>query len=325
MCDIRFGFLGCVGAALLVACSGAAPSTIGTNNQGGGCTAPNPPQPAGAGATLQATVEAQQLALLDSLFGTYMRGDVVVYRGNLQAHDNASALANTAVYGPQPDGSIAEGPALARLETRVASGGDWTPPRDGVSGNSSVLVLYGLANNDRVNLLQQDGQPGTTWAGEIEPDNSTATLTGSCTACAPDLSAKPATIGIDGFTSSGVVSVFMGYAGKWGMMVDVTAHTTVTASLTAASACTLTWNELSVVNSATGPDELSGDLGLGDFKDAGDEMVWHASGSVSGPGSPCPTYTPYTIDLWVKKNDLGSFGVRNFQAGTPAMSCPPTG
>ena len=35
----------------------------------------------------------------------------------------------------------------------------------------------------------------------------------------------------------------------------------------------------------------------------------------------CGTMTSYTIDLWVKKTDLGAHGVRNFTVTSTQMVC----
>jgi hypothetical protein len=275
-------------------------------------------------ASQDAQASAQGLAKLEDLVGRWLRGDVVVYRGTVHAHDNASALANTEVYGPRPDGVIADQPALAALDLHPTRGGDFSPVREDGPGQSATLVVHATTDKLLFTLGQSDAQTTTTLASFIEGDHTTATLATSCDGCAPSFWAKPATLAIDLETST-VVTVFQGYAGQDGHDVDVTAHTWATAALTRADACSLRWEDLVVLDGLTGPNEFSSDLGLSDFKLEGGDYVWHDGGAFSGPpyNGKCYTSTSYKIDLYIDAADLGRYGTRNFVLGTSQTMCPP--
>jgi hypothetical protein len=279
---------------------------------------PVAPLPVDAYAPLQARAEAAQLATLDRLIGRYLRGEVLVYRGTMHAHDNASALANPEAGGMRPDGAIAEGPALALLQTRMSSRGDMNPPP---LGRSAFLVVYDLAERKHVIFEQPQARPRVTEVSLVTPFVTTAGMITSCTACAPNLWETPASIALGELTATGVVSVFMGTAGKDGRQVDVTARTVASAALTNAAPCTLQFQELVLLSSSPGPDEL--ELTLTSFTPSGDELVWHTAGAFDTASTPCPTTTPYKIDVYVDTHDLSHYGTRNFTLGTPGQACPP--
>jgi hypothetical protein len=259
---------------------------------------------------------------VDRLVGTYLRGDVTVYRGTAKAHDNASALANTAVYGPRPDGVIAAGPALALLDVRAPSGGDWLPPRPDPPGKSAILVVHAVPASLHFILEQPLAQPALTEGGLLSGVATTASLVTSCTGCAPSFAGRPATIVFQDLTTTGVVSVFMGYAGQGGKDVNVTATVVASADLALAPPCSLGFDDLVILDSATGPNEI--DLTLSSFVLIGNEMVWHTAGSFSVPSmGKCSISTPYTIDVFVDRSDLSRVGTRNFVLGTPAQQCAP--
>jgi hypothetical protein len=266
---------------------------------------------------------ATSLQTMDRLIGPYLRGEVAVYRGTMKAHDNASALANVAVYGPRPDGDIALGPALARVEVHVASTGDWGPPKSAISGNLASLVLRSVATGDHVVLSQLDTDATTTLATLVGKDREFVTLTSSCTGCMADLAAKPANLALSGLTTTGTTTSFQGYAGQGGQDVAVTVHTTVSADLTKVAACDLRFEDLVAANVITGPNESH--AGLENAIDTGTELVWHETGSIGGPGGhTCADITAYTIDRFVKKSDLGVYGARNFVLGATTQICAPT-
>lgn len=64
--------------------------------------------------------------------------------------------------------------------------------------------------------------------------------------------------------------------------------------------------------------------GLEEMTDAGDELVWKLVGSIGdAAGHKCSTITPYTIEAFVKKSDLGTYGARNFKLGAATQNCAP--
>jgi hypothetical protein len=285
-------------------------------------TAPPVAPAADPSASPEVYANAKSLATLDRQIGPYLRGEVVVYRGTMKAHDNASALANVEVYGPRPDGVITEGPALARLAVQSASTGDWAPPKSAISGNLASLVLRSVATKSHVVLAQLDSEATTTAATLVGEERQFVTLNSSCAGCMADLATKPVKIDLTDLTTTGTVSSFQGYAGKDGKYVDVTVHTTVSASLTQVPACELHFEDLVAANVITGPNES--EAGLEDAIDTGDELVWHEVGSIGGPaGHQCANVTDYTIDRFVKKGDLGTYGARNFKLGATRQLCAP--
>jgi hypothetical protein len=259
------------------------------------------------------------LKMLDTYIGRYLRGEVAIYSGTAKAHDNRSALVNSIVYGPRPDGVIAQGPALAVLQVRPASDSDWDPPRTNPTGTTSVLVVHGLPPDQHYILEQHSTEPGLTFVSLLSPVSTTASMVTSCQNCAPDLSNKPASISFD-VTATGPMTVYMGYAYDGGHDVNITAEVTASADLTALPLCSLTFDDLVVIESATGPNEISANP----FKKQGNEMVYSTGGSFTVGGTAmCPLVQSYTIDLYVDLNDLSHYGTRNFVAGTPSVRCVP--
>ena len=265
---------------------------------------------------------ARAVKAVDSKIGSYLRGEIIAYRGTMKAHDNASATANVEVYGPRPDGDIAEGPALARVDVRDASTGDWSPPRQTVSGQLASLVLRSVGSKSHVILGQLAGEPATTFATSVGAEREFVTLQSTCSGCLPDLTARPATLSFQELTTTGTVSSFQGYAGKDGAYVDVTVHTTTSATLTRVAPCDVRFEDMVALNVIAGPNESN--AGLEEMTDAGDELVWKLVGSIGdAAGHKCSTITPYTIEAFVKKSDLGTYGARNFKLGAATQNCAP--
>ena len=260
--------------------------------------------------------------MLDWLVGRYLRGDVKVYRGTAKSHDNASALANTIVYGPRPDGDIPEGQAIALLDVRTATSGDWYPSHPDPQGESAYLVVHAVPASLHFILEQPTGTPGLTEASLLSPVATTASLVMSCTGCLPSFASAPQTISFKDLTTTGTATVFMGYAGQGGHDVSVTETVTSSADLTRESPCALGFEDLVILDSATGPNEI--DITLSSFVKEGAEMVWHTAGAFSVPTTgKCSMTTPYTIDAFVDLGDLSNVGTRNFVLGTSGEICAP--
>jgi len=304
--------------------NGGGASSGGSSN-GGPCSfsvAPAVPAPAAPGASPEQQANAAELRSLDFLVGRFLRGDVAVYRGTARAKDNASVLANTEVYGPRPDGEIPQGPAIALLEVREASGGDWNPPRQGTQGASAYLVVHGLPADRHVIFEQPASTPGLTEVSLLSGIATTASLVTSCTDCGPQLLGVPPTIAFTDLTAAGTVSVFMGYAGQGGGYVDVTAQVVASVDLEKAPICSLQFDDLVVLDSATGPNQI--DATMSSFSRVGGEMIRQSGGSVTvGGAEPCPLVQSYTMDVFIDLADLGHYGIRNFQTGAPAEQCHP--
>jgi hypothetical protein len=259
---------------------------------------------------------------LDLLIGRYLRGEVTVYDGTTHAQDNRSALVNAEVYGPQPDSAIANGPALALLQVRPALDRDWDPANPTPTGTTATLVVHGLPPDQHFILRQHSSEPGKTEVSLLSPVSTTATMATSCSDCAPNLSGTPANIAFTDLTATGQLMIFMGYAASGGHDVDVTARVTASAELARLPPCSLTFDELMVLDSATGPNEIDNTLQA--FQKNGREMSYETGGAFTVGGTAmCPLRQPYTIELYVDLDDLGHYGTRNFVAGTPAVSCVP--
>jgi len=309
------------------ASSGGASAAGGTRSTqaGSACsfsTAPPAPADADPSASPEARANAAGLRTLDYVIGRYLRGEVAVYGGTAKAQDNRSALVNTEVSGPRPDGVIAEGPALALLQVRPAIDRDWDPANPNPTGTTTTLVVHGLPPDQHFILRQHSSEPELTEVSLLAPVSTTASMATSCTACAPDLVGKPTQVAFPDLTATGQVTVFMGYAAMGGHDVDVTAQVTASADLTLLPACALTFDDLAILETATGPNEIDNTLQA--FKKSGHEMTYMTGGSFTVGGTAmCPLVQPYEIQLYVDLDDLGHYGTRNYVAGTPAVACVP--
>jgi hypothetical protein len=298
------------GTAASTVVDGAAPCTFSV--------APKAPLPIDPSAPLAEQAAGVQLAVMDATIGRYLRGEIRVYRGTLKAADDGSQVAAASGSRGILDGSIPEGPALAMLDIRAASGTDWTPPRVDPKGKSAFLVVHGIASKNQIVLEQPDSDVTLTEAGMISPLGGASPLMLSCKGCGPRLWERPDTLTFADLTATGTVPVMVSPPGQ----PDVTARLVASASLSVADACSLRFEDLQLLSSATGPSET--DPTLYAFERSGEEMVWHASGAIAAPSvSPCVMTNPYTIDVFVDLGDLAHYGTRNFQPGAPTRFCLP--
>ena len=137
---------------------------------------------------------------------------------------------------------------------------------------------------------------------------------GTCSACAPDLLARPTTI------------AWSNQDAVWtGTGVGADYHVVSSTSLSWDCPCALTWDEMVALDVHTLKD--GGDIGLSNFVKEGNEMVWHKQGSIitaypfANQGRCAGRSVPYTIDVYVNLADLSDYGVRNYVEGTPVMYC----
>ncbi|HXK20569.1 MAG TPA: hypothetical protein VNG33_22315 [Polyangiaceae bacterium] len=308
--------------------SSAGTSAVGGDQgaqTGGACsfsTAPAAPADADPSASAEAKANAAGLRTLDFVIGRYLRGEASVYSGTAKAQDNRSALVNTEVAGPRPDSVIAEGPALALLQVRPAADRDWEPQNPNPTGTTATLVIHGLPPDQHFILRQRSADPGLTEVSLLSPVSTTAAMATSCSDCAPDLMGKPQKVALTDLTATGHVMVFMGVAAQGGHDVDVTAQVTASADLALLSPCALTFDDLAIVETATGPNEIDNTLQA--FKKSGHEMTYMTGGSFNVGGTAmCPLVQPYKIELYVDLDDLSHYGTRNYVAGTAAVACVP--
>jgi hypothetical protein len=285
-------------------------------------TAPAAPAPAAAGATAEQGATAAALARYDALIGRFLRGDVTVYSGDFGAF--ASEL-NPASPNPTLN-EFQAGAALALLDIRPTVLADWSPTlaSPAVGSMTAVLVAHSMATPLYAVVAQRsDDTPGTTWLSGVRSDSPTAPqanqLVGSCMSCVPALSPAPEEILIDQARAVRTVT-----ASSDGGSVQVQLNDVVQGQLARVRPCSLRWKQLVTLDTTTGPNEVALDPGLGGFVDSGDEMVEHITSyfldQVITNGT-CGLMTGYTIDLWVKKADLGAHGVRNFTATSTQMVC----
>jgi hypothetical protein len=243
---------------------------------------------------------------LNDLIGQYLRGDVPVYRGTVEAHDDEGQLHGGV------DGTIANSPALAAL--RFASAARAVSPCQAnldLTGNAAILELASLGGDGDVTLEQIDSDPATTWASLVGGNG--CFLAGTCSHCAPVLAEKPAVFAVDRLMAVGALPQS---AGAGAPKVDV--HTVVTTDLHRVSPCSLTLDDLRVINSRMGEDPSWNAYQRGQWSrlvPVADEMVLNDSEIVMSPdGATC---TPYTADLFFKRDRPADYGVRNLKLGMP--------
>jgi hypothetical protein len=272
-------------------------------------TLPVMPPPDDLSLPSETLIERNTLNVLDSLIGRFLRGDVVAYRGTASAHDNAGVIGEAAQDPTIADGTFPDGPVMATLDFHPVRSSDYSPPTADVSGDVAFLFLSSALAHKYVFFSQALTDPSVTEASQIwnagQPGNRG--LVSACISCAPDLWSRPKAIALDDMTTTGVFSVVPAS----GPAVDVTLHTVVSARLTYAPPCSLSYDELVVLNGSTL-----------DFHQEGDELVEHVSNKVGRYiGGSCFDETPYTMDIFVDLNDLGHYGTRNFSLGPPAQMC----
>ena len=292
---------------------------------------PAPPAaalPPDTAASEQAQAEARELVALDALVGRFLRGDVLLYRGTLAAETTATPAMVTNPPRPTGHTEVAEGPALAMLERRLPYVGDWYPAQPSVDLTTEIayLLVHHLTAHRYV-VFAQSGTPATTtWAGGLGFDDDVQVvvtndfLDSSCMDCAPSFAAQPTTLSLSALQTTGTVSAF-----DSGVYYDVRVETKTTANLELASPCTLTWDDLAVLATATGPNEFASDIGLRSFAPEGDEMVAHHQSSYGTPTQrgQCATVTSYAIDVWVKRANLAIAGTRNYHVTGSSNICKP--
>jgi len=263
---------------------------------------------------LEETAEGGALVVLDDLVGRYLRGDVLVYRGTANAHDNAGVIGEAAQSPNFSDETLPDGPVLAGLELRPASPDDYSPPKQNVSGDAAILTLVSALAHKHLILSQALAQQSVTEATQLTNETSSNLLRGlvtACTSCAPKFWSQPGAIVLEDLMTSGVYSVLP----PSGPAVDVTLHTFVSAQLTLAAPCSLTYDDLVVLN---------GERNMAIFALEGSQMVWHYMGTIEPSHSwadGCWFGQPYTLDAFIDPSDLSHYGVRNFKLGTPVREC----
>jgi hypothetical protein len=284
-----------------------------------------PPAPApGPINSAQDFATATELAKYDSLVGRFLRGDVTVYRGTLSGQANLAVNFSAPVY--QIQASIPEGAALAELDIRSTVFGDWRPPRATPPAGSltAALLVHSLPSHLYVSYGQDTDEPGLTWSGFIASDDPTLGVSDnlfdrSCSECAPSFWDRPSTIAFDGLVTTGT-----GLANNAGVTTSVPLSATTSVHLSAAAPCDLGWQDLAILDTATGPNEFAVDVGLRQFQPDGGLMVTHDGGSyvpVLPSRGVCVLATYYSVELWVDQSDLSNHGVRNFSITSMMTVC----
>jgi hypothetical protein len=266
------------------------------------CSLRTPPiNGATTGDPVRDAAETQEMAQLDRLFGRYMRGDVDVYRGSIDAHDTQSIYSRVPPFNIYTDRTMTSDHAIASL---VVDGTD-----------SVTLTVFSPAEQEYVVFAQSSSAPGVTSANGILLDAQYGGQVATCSGCAPDFFSDPTTVA---------------WTNQDAVVIDETAnapyHVVSTMSLQLASPCSLTWDDLAALDDTTYGDQ--GDRGLGFFAKVGNAMVLHKTGAVqtkwpSGSGACDGEKAPYTIDLYVNLANLSDYGVQNYVGGAPVVVCEP--
>jgi hypothetical protein len=286
-------------------------------------TAPAAPDVVLPSAPAEQVATALTLAQYDALIGRYLRGDVTVYSGRFGARAIAPSGQAASV---TPEG-FQDDSALASVESHFTEPYDWSPPiaTPSAVSRTAVLVVHSLvAPFDFMLAQRSDDTPDTTWFSGVAPDSATVPqpnyLIASCTGCLSSLIPTPPGFLINDVS---VMHTQMVPASDGGL-VGVSVLTEFEGQLDRVEPCSLRWKQLATLATTTGPSELAADPGLRGFADSGDEMVKHINSSFTDriitPGT-CGMQTSYTIDLWVKKADLGAHGVRNLSITSTQMIC----
>jgi len=306
-----------------VACSSSAPTASpATVSSSCAYVAPIPNAPAvvsdygelPTGMTVQAYAEAQGLAYLDTFVGTYLRGGVPLYTGTLSASDNQSVLGEDCVADGSAteckNGSITEGPAIASLV---------------IGQGVATLSVHSLSDHSYVVLTQSTDAAGVTNVGIVLPDTSEGGNTGTCKGCVPSFSGEPASISFKDLVSTGDVAVNPGQGNVDGGVTDANAgaplSTHASLSLSRATACALTFDDLIELNAlnglATNNNGFASTNAASTFAQQGNDMVAVVQSSVYSYTANEGCTTSYTIELYVNLTNLADYGVRNFQTFTP--------
>jgi hypothetical protein len=270
-----------------------------------GCAIATPPLPSPPSGTdpasVQAIAVAQEMRSLDDLIGRYLRGDAPVYRGSASARDNGSAFNPPSPAAPiYMDTTMSSDQAIAALVLDASAG-------------SATLTVTSPCEEKLIHVIQNRAAPGITQVNGVLATNQYGGLTASCSSCAPDLLAPPATLSwieADATYDQGAPLP--------------TNHITSTVALQRESPCDLDWAQLVAID-ANSITDGSG-LALSNFARVGNEMVWQHADSVSlatpsSHGACDGLYVPYTDELYVNAFNLGTYGVRKYVAQTPVSYC----
>jgi hypothetical protein len=262
--------------------------------------------------TVEAYAEAQGLAYLDTFVGSYLRGDVTLYTGTLQASDNQSVLGNDCGGGGTAckNQSITEGPAIASLV---------------VSQGVATLSVHSLSDHEYVVFGQSSDAASITNIGLVLPDSSEGGNSGSCKGCVPSFSSKPSSITFKDVVGTADVAINPGQGNVDGGVTDANAgaplSTHASLSLSQATACALTFDDLIELNAlnglATNNNGYASTNAASTFAQQGNDMVALVQSSVYSYTANEGCTTSYTIELYVNLTNLADYGVRNFQTFTP--------
>jgi hypothetical protein len=283
--------LGLAALSILSAVSGCGGSAdASTSGAVGACSFSTPLPDVAKTAPVHASVEVQAEAAgriaLDAYLRPYLRGEIAVYRGTLEAHDNQGVLGAQPYGGPKlEDQSVPASSAVAALT---------------VQEGSALLTVHSVTEGKYLTFQQPiPDATETTNIGIILSDDDTGGNTGTCERCVPAFGGDPASIAFAKIESSQLVGRTTGGTAHL--------HTYATANLERVPACSVTFADVAELNK---PSALA-------FEARGGEMV----STTTGYGfTPTGCYETYTIDLYVNLENLADYGVRNFQ---PTSTCTP--
>jgi len=252
------------------------------------CSIQTPPVPSiPSMSSTEAVGQAMGMMILDQMIGAYLRGDVAVYTGTASASDNQNVSSG---FAEAPDVTLsARGTALAGLDRH----------RLEITSTCEEKVLV---------VQQWPSMPGQTEVDAIAPETSVGGYSGACLDCIPDLSSLPDHITWTDVAAASDPTAFPNDLGAFRSVSSV--------DLQRESPCSLTWDQLVVLNTRFSP--------IVDFARVGNEMVATYSNSTSIPpnGKFCNgSSTAFTIDLYVNLSDLSDYGTRNFQLGATTPLC----
>jgi hypothetical protein len=307
--------LSCALFAVVAACGGSASNGQETDSPTG-CSFVAAPAATAIDPAAAPDVYATEIAagVMDGLIGSYLRGEAAVYRGTLSAHTHES-FADGTTDGLDPDTDIPSGPAFARIIVRKATPIEWTPAKPGVTGRIASLEVSANDSKRYVRIGQVDSLPGATFGTSIvEVRQYPSFAAGSCDGCTADFTGLPQAIAVTNLSVTDAGSLY-----RDSHYIDVKITTTITATLARVAPCDLRYDDLVRAASITGPE-----ASFENAEDTGDELVWHDTGSLgSAAGHECTPITSYTIDRFVRKADLGTFGARHFVLGETRAVCAP--
>jgi hypothetical protein len=227
------------------------------------------------------------MMILDQLIGVYLRGEVAVYTGSASASDNqnlSSGFADAANVTLS-----ARGTALARLDLHV-------------------LDITSTCEGKLLSVRLDPAAPAQTEVEAIAPETSPGSYSGACLDCIPDFSSLPDRIAWTDVAAASDPTAFPNDLGAFRSVSSV--------DLQRESPCSLTWDQLVVLNARFSP--------IVGFSRVGDEMVATYANATTIPpsGKVCDgSSTAFTIDLYVSLSDLSHYGTRNFELGATTPVC----